>query len=286
MNLTSPVDVRAQLAALGVRPNRTLGQNFLIDRNILNILIGLGDLGAGDAVLEVGPGLGVLTRELLARVARVVAVEKDAALYRFLRDDLAAEPRLELHHADMLDLDAQALVDAGAGKVMSNLPYRAGTRILVQLATLARPPARMVVTVQTEVAERMVAGHGGRDYGLLSVWIQGGYRVRIARTVSPTCFCPAPEVESAIVTLERRAAPLPEPARRDVFYALTRRMFMQRRKQLRTILARLPSPLGRSPAEAEAVFARAGVDGTARPEDLAPESWDALAGALLLDRPS
>jgi 16S rRNA (adenine1518-N6/adenine1519-N6)-dimethyltransferase len=155
-NLTHPSEVRALLAELDFHPSRVLGQNFLIDLNILHILLAGAELEPSDAVVEVGPGLGVLTAALLDRVATVVAVEKDNRLAPYLRQRFAGEPRLTLIHADILDCDLAALFPGPGGKLVANLPYAIAARLLVDLSALPRtPPARIVATIQREVADRL-----------------------------------------------------------------------------------------------------------------------------------
>jgi 16S rRNA (adenine1518-N6/adenine1519-N6)-dimethyltransferase len=274
MNLTSPNEVRAILDRIGVRPCSALGQNFLIDRNIRDILLAAADLHRRDGVLEIGPGLGVLTEELAARAGRVVAIEKDRRLHEFLQRELAADcPRLELRCADFLSEDARGLVESGLNKVVSDLPYAAGSRMLVDLVQLPEPPERLVVTVQREVAERIIAPSGGSDYGLMSIWIQMRYEVRIERVVSPSCFWPRPEVESAIVSMKRTADRLERAEDRAALYAVTRLAFGHRRKQLQAILGKAPSEWRVAPDGTRALLLRMGLDGRARPEALSVDQW-------------
>jgi 16S rRNA (adenine1518-N6/adenine1519-N6)-dimethyltransferase len=274
MNLTSPTEVRAVLHELGVHPSSSLGQNFLIDRNIRDIVVAAADVHRRDGVLEIGPGLGVLTEELATRAGRVVAIEKDRRLCGFLQRELAPQwPRLELRCADFLEEDAQALVRSGLNKVVSDLPYAAGSRMLVELVRLPAPPELLVVTVQKEVAQRIVAPAGGSDYGLMSVWIQLRYEARIERIVSPSCFWPRPDVESAIVTLRRIAERLERTEDRATLYAVTRLAFGHRRKQLQGILAKAPTEWRVPPERTRSILTRMGQDERARPEALSVGQW-------------
>ncbi len=267
-SLTSPSAVRALLTELNFQPSRVLGQNFLIDGNILRILADAAELAPDDVVVEVGPGLGVLTEALLARAGRVIAIEKDTRLHAWLARRFAGEPRLDLRHADALRADWPALCAGGRTKLAANLPYSVGSRILMDCFMAAPGPARMVVTVQKEVADRLAAGPGSSDYGLLSVWAQLRYEVRLHKVIPRTCFLPAPEVTSAIVTLARRPMdPLPA-ALAPRFTALVKQAFSQRRKQLGGLL--------KNPAACQA----AGIAPTARPEELAVSDWLRLAAAL------
>ena len=267
-SLARPSAVRAVLDELQFKPSRVLGQNFLIDGNTLRIIADAAELTASDTVVEVGPGLGVLTDALLDAAGRVVAIEKDPRLHAWLMQRFAGEPRLDLRLGDALRADLPALFAAGATKLVANLPYSVGSRVLMD-CFMARPgPARIVATVQKEVADRLAAAPGGGDYGLLSVWAQVRYEVRLHKVIPRTCFLPAPEVTSAIVTLARKAAdPLPA-ALAPRFGDLVKRAFSQRRKQLGGLL--------RNP---EACVA-AGIAPSARPEELAVEDWLRLAAEI------
>ncbi len=267
MSPTRPSEVRALLAQLGFKPSRVLGQNFLIDANILRIMLDAADLSPRDAVLEIGPGLGVLTAPLLERAGRVVAIEKDDMLYAHLARTLAPSPTLALLHADALDCDLAGILAGGVNKVVANLPYSVGTRILVELCRAAARPERMAVTVQREVAERMAARPDTGDYGVLSVFVQIDYAVSLHKRIPRTCFFPAPQVESAIVVLARR--PRPAPIHDDAaFYALVKGCFAHRRKQLGTLVRN------------DSALARADIDPKRRPETLSLDEWIRLCNAL------
>jgi len=277
MNLTSPTQVRALLAELGVQPSRSLGQNFLIDANVLRILVDAAHLQAGDRVLEVGPGLGVLTEQLAARVKELVAVEKDRRFAAYLSERFADVPSVNIVAGDMLKQQLDCLGSGKLHKVVANLPYRPGTRILVDLARAEAPPDLMVLTVQREVADRLTAGVGAKDYGLLSVWVQRLYDVEQVKVVSPTCFWPAPAVTSAIVRLIRHErCPLSAEAER-VFYALTKHVFSVRRKQLVTALRKAGAGLGMEESACRAWLRERDRSEMARPQVLSPEDWCALA---------
>lgn len=271
MNLTRPTEVRALLERLDFKPSRVLGQNFLIDGNILRIMLDAAELSPRDAVLEIGPGLGVLTGPLLERAGRVVAIEKDDLLHAHLSRTLGGEPRLTLLHADALTVDLAEWLNGGINKVVANLPYSVGTRILVELCHAASRPERMVVTVQREVADRMIAQPGGGDFGVLSVFAQVDYAVSLHKAVPRSCFRPVPQVESAIVVLARRARP---GALRDEagFRALVKHCFEHRRKQLGTLVR-----------DTDAI-ARAGLDPRQRPETVPVAAWLRLAAAVAGDR--
>ena len=272
-NLTRPSEVRALLAQLDFHPSRLLGQNFLIDRNILNILLDAAELRPDDAVVEVGPGLGVLTAALLERAAAVTAVEKDNRLAPYLRARFADEPRLTLIHSDVLECDLPALFPRPGGKLVANLPYAIAARLLVELTALPHPPATIVVTIQREVADRLAAAPATDDYGLLSILMQRHYAVATVKHVAPSCFWPPPEVHSSIAKLVRRPAPLGGPADELALRDLLRHAFSRRRKTMaRSLRDLVADPL---PA-----LAQAGIAPAARAEELAPEAWPALLRAL------
>ena len=270
MNLASPSQVKAWCQANGFHPNKVLGQNFLIDRNALDDILDLAELVPGEQVLEIGPGLGALTEGLLERGCSVVAVEKDPMLADRLADALGHPAALTVIKGDALDLAKDGSLD-GFGKMVSNLPYQAGTRILLELIkrldrTLAGEcgsiPSTIVILVQTEVAERLAAGPGSKTRGLAGVWAQLDYDVTVARAVAATCFWPRPEVGSSVVKLVRhhRNDSL-SPAQRELFRRLTKQAFEHRRKQMGSIF-------------------KGYIQSTARAEELENEDWTELVKGL------
>ena len=279
MKLTKPSDVRALLADMDFHPSRVLGQNFLIDFNILTILLDAAELTHRDGVLEIGPGLGVLTEGLLNRAGHVVAVEKDQRLFRWLEKHFENFPGLTLLHADALDVDLNALLAQGLNKVVANLPYSIASRFLMEVLGCAHPPERLVVTVQTEVARRFAAPPSSRDYGLVSVPAQLAYTVAVHKRISPTCFWPSPEVTSAIMLMIRRPQPLVAAPDRQALLDLLKFCFGLRRMQMGTILRHLPAVCGR----AAEILTDLGLAPTDRPENIAPADWARLATALSAD---
>jgi len=277
--------VREALRALGVRPSRRLGQNFLVDRRARDRVVAAAAPRPGDLVLEVGPGLGALTEALAATGAAVLAVEVDARLAAHLRAAFAAEPLVRVLQADALDgrggLSGDlvaALAEwrrpaSGRLLVASNLPYAAATPIVLALLDREPPPEDLVVTVQREVADRIRAGPGDEAYGPLSVLVQVVARAAPVLSLGPSSFLPAPEVSSAVVRVT------PDPALRAAAgdLAALRRLvhaaFGQRRKTLGRALA------AAGVADA-AALGRAGVDPRRRGEDLSPAEFIALAAAL------
>ncbi|MDI6774105.1 MAG: 16S rRNA (adenine(1518)-N(6)/adenine(1519)-N(6))-dimethyltransferase RsmA [Verrucomicrobiota bacterium] len=280
INLTSLFQVRQLVGELDFRPSKVLGQNFLIDRNVLDILIRAADLSNKACALEIGPGLGVVTERLVETCGRVIAVEKDERLFAHLRRRFAGERRLELVRADMLTLNIpDFLTHYGVNRVVSNLPYSVGTRILLNLAVVESPVERMIVTTQEEVAERLAAEPGTRRYGLATVWCRLVYDVELVKRVSANCFWPRPDVNSRIVGLTRRAsAELPKLSDRQATRALTKLAFAHRRKQLAVSLA--GASKGGEPITADdfrGLLEALGVPENARPENLGAADWLNLA---------
>jgi len=280
LNLTSIADIRSALDLLKLRPLKSFGQNFLIDANILGIILKIADLSPGDAVLEIGAGLGALTEALAKTARRVVAVEKDLRLADFLRIRFQPFANIELISADVMRLDLPQLWSAGINKLVANLPYSVGSAVLAEIFRSDCQPEMIVVTLQTEVAGRLVAKPNTGDYSLLSIWGQLNYETEICKRVSPNCFFPKPEVQSAIIRLKKRSPPATEPAGRDFFFGLTKYAFGQRRKQLQKILSRAPAQFRRAGPELQKVFREMEIDPRARPESLGIEQWVRLANLL------
>ncbi len=267
-----------RLRRYGIKPNRELGQNFLIDDNILGVIDRAAELDAADVVLEVGGGLGVLSEYIAPRVAHLHVVEIDRTLEQPLAEALAPFDNTTLHLTDAVGLDL-AKLEPPPGKVVANLPYGvAATVLLKSIAEL--PGARVwVAMVQREVGERLAAGPGSKAYGATSVLAQLACEVRVLRKVARTVFHPEPNVESALVLLRRRApAPPPELA------ALVHAGFAHRRKALAGSLALVPgAPEGLRDAT-RAALAELGQPQDARAERLAAEDWPRLADAIGRDR--
>lgn len=247
-----------------------LGQHFLADPNLLDAIVRDAALSPRDAVLEVGPGEGALTGRLAAATAHVHAVEIDRGMEPALAA-LALRPDLEVHWGDAMRVDLAAL-DPAPTAVVSNLPYSIATPLILRTIEELPSVGRWTVMVQREVAERLRAGPGGREYGSPSVLAQLACEVRLLRTVDPAVFRPRPRVESAILSL-RRTGPAADPAARE----LVRAAFAHRRKSLARSLEHVwPGSLDR----ARAALAGMGLPEDARAETLSPEEFQALAGGL------
>ncbi len=279
-NLTHLSDVRTLVMQLGLHPSRALGQNFLVDGNILDILLDSAGITSSDRVLEVGPGLGVVTEALLKHAAHLTAVEKDHRLFAYLQEAFSAHERLELIQGDVLEVGIPSLLARGVDKVVSNLPYSPGSRILLDLICDANAPREIVVTVQLEVAQRITAPPGSKTYGLMGVWCQLHCDVALVKVISPNCFWPRPDIKSAIVTLHRRNAALLDAVHTVHFYALTRYAFQHRRKQLASCLSKAPAPLTVDADACRALLIQIGAEASARPEALGVEQWCRLTEML------
>ena len=267
MNLTSLSQVKDWCIRSGFHPNRVLGQNFLIDRNALDAILdaALSSPIANSQpppVLEIGPGLGVLTEGLLSRGCAVTAIEKDPVLADRLEAALGHPENLTVLKGDALDYIKQGRCD-GFPAMVSNLPYQAGTRILIELvervsaecrvsgATCGvQSPEIMVVLLQTEVAERLAAKEGSKTRGLSGVRVQFDYDVQIVRKVSASCFWPRPEIGSTVVKLVRHHRNDAVGAEvRALFRRLTKQAFEHRRKQLGSIFKGLIESTARAEAQ-------------------------------------
>jgi 16S rRNA (adenine1518-N6/adenine1519-N6)-dimethyltransferase len=263
-----------RLRRFEVRPNRELGQNFLIDDNILGVIGRAAELAPGDVVLEVGGGLGVLSEYLAPRVHHLHVVEVDRSLQPPLAEALAPFANATLHMADAVKLDLAAL-DPAPGKVVANLPY--GVAATVLLKSIAELPGATVwvAMVQREVGDRLAAAPGGKSYGATSVLAQLACDVRFLRKVPRTVFHPEPNVESALVLMRRRAAaPPPE------LTALVHAAFAHRRKALAGSLALAPGARPDLRDAARDALVALGRPPDARAERLAPDEWPRLAAAI------
>jgi 16S rRNA (adenine1518-N6/adenine1519-N6)-dimethyltransferase len=270
-----PETVRATLRAAGLRARHRLSQNFLADPDVLDAILAEADPAPDRRILEIGPGLGLLTGALLASGAEVTAVELDRGLAAFLRDRFEGIETLRLIEGDALDQDLVSLV-AAPYDVVANLPYHITSPILHALLGGPPRPERLVLMVQREVAERIAAPPGKMSY--LSVFVQYHARVRIAVQVPAAAFEPEPAVESAVIVVEPYDADdRLDPDTEDELWRLVQAAFRERRKMLHNVLARqLPVDAGR----VEAALATAGIDPDRRPQTLAVGEWLALREAL------
>lgn len=260
-------------------PKRSLGQNFLVDENLQRKIVAALEVGSGDEVLEIGPGRGALTRHLVGRVARLVAVELDDHLAAALAEQYEGRDDVRVVHADILDLELPELAtDVSRLNVVGNIPYNITTPILFHL--LRRPrPRNIVLMVQDDVADRIAAPIGTKEYGALSVGVRTVATVQRLFGVGRGAFRPVPGVDSCVIRI-RPFSPEPLSAEEeDRLRHVVRAAFQWRRKQLRKILRDHPD-LGFSEEEIVAVLGALGLDPQDRPERLDPGAFLRLAGAL------
>jgi len=271
-----------ELREAGLRPRKSLGQHFLSDRRILRRIVAAAEVGPSNAVIEVGAGVGSLTAELAEAGARVAAVEVDEGLCTYLRRRFAGQARVAVICKDVLSLSPGALLaEAGVTPpylVVANLPYYIAAPVLRHFLEAAAPPQRLVIMVQKEVAESIVAGPGRMS--LLGVSVQLYGEPRLLFTVSPSAFYPPPKVTSAVVRLD--VAPQPRARVDDVerFFRVVRAGFSAPRKQLRNALA---LGLRLDTVAAASLLAIAGIDPRLRAQALSLEQWAALARTLPRD---
>ena len=281
-----------RFAEAGIHPRTKLGQNFLIDLNLQRLLVDAAEPAPEDVVLEVGTGTGSLTVLLAERCAWVVTVEVDAHLARLAAVELKAADNVTMLQCDVLKnknrLDPAVLEEvserltAGPGrrfKLVANLPYNIATPIVSNWLAQDRPPETMTVTIQKELADRMVATPGTKDYGALSIWVQSQCRVRIVRTMPPTVFWPRPKVYSAIVQIELDETLRERITDRAFFHTFVRSMFFHRRKYLRSgLLSAMKNRLGKP--EVDRLMASLGLDSRIRAEQLDVPAMLALCEAV------
>jgi len=292
------MDVRRLLEQWDLRPSKGLGQNFLVDQAVLRKIVAAAELAPEDVVLEIGAGLGTLTRELARSAAHVVAVELDRRLMPVLRSVLSDLDNVTLVQGDILDLDPASLIQTASNhlppptpqspisnlqspvssphyKVVANLPYYITSAVLRHLLEASLKPRRMVLTVQREVAERIVAAPG--QMSLLAVSVQFYGLPRRLFRIKPGSFYPSPSVESAVVQVDLYATPPVRVEDPTAFFRVVRAGFSQRRKQLRNCLA---AGLGHPPEEVAASLTEAGVDRRRRAQTLSLEEWARVTRVL------
>ncbi len=272
----TPGQLRKLMGAERLRPRRSLSQNFLTDPEALDTIVAAAELSPGDRVVEVGPGLGVLTRRLLAAGASVLAVELDPRLADYLRRELVGVDGFELIEADALSLHARELFPGEPIKLVANIPYHITSPLLHAFLEGERPPEVTVLLVQLEVAERVAAPPGQMSY--LSVFAQNVASAEVVARVPAGAFEPAPAVDSAVLRLRRRLDPAVPPGdARQSFYRVVQAGFRQRRKQVHNGLTR-ELPLDREAVET--ALAGCGVDPDRRPQTLTIDEWACLSTAL------
>ncbi len=270
------MNVRKTLAQIGFRIKKERGQHFLQDEGVLQTILDHADLAAGDTVLEIGPGLGVLT-EGLAAAGQVIAVETDPELCRHLRRRFTEQSNVQIVHGDILHFNLEELPEDKV-KVVANLPYYISTPILMHLIGRVQRFSLILIMLQKELAQRITAAPGTKKYGSLSIAVQFYMSAAIVAEVPKTSFYPVPEVDSAIVRLRVRTHPPVDVCDPDGFFRIVRAAFSQRRKTLRNAL--IGSGLF-STERLDAAFDAAGIVSTRRAETLSMEEFARLSAFLL-----
>jgi len=281
---SSLIDARNQLHRLGARARKGLGQHFLVDRGVLEKIISAAELEPSDTVIEVGPGLGVLTEELLKKAANVIAIEADSKLASSLQKTFSKAPQLTVLNADVLEIDpgellkshAQAIDRRRGYKIVANLPYYIAAPILRHFLETSLKPTLMVVMVQKEVGQRIVAGPG--EMSILGISVQLYGQPTIVDYVPVQSFYPQPKVDSAIVRID--VYPKPAVEVRDIagFFEIVKAGFSAPRKQIRNSLA---LGLQVTSAETEELLEKADIAPQRRPETLSLEEWAKLHRAFV-----
>ena len=269
---------KATLSSLGLSPRKALGQHFLVGQHVVSTIIKASQIEPGDTIVEVGPGLGVVTRELVQRSKRVIAVELDRELALALERELG-DVALKVVHADAREVDVRELTGGVPYKLVANLPYYAASPILRRFLESSHPPTRAVAMVQREVAKNMVAQPGAMS--LVSVGVQLYGQPRIVGYVPPSAFYPRPKVTSAIVSIDVYQEPALELDDRQAFFKVVRAGFSTPRKQLRNALA---NGLAVPQDEALRLLEKACIDPTRRPATLSLTDWKSLYSATQKER--
>lgn len=283
LDLSSASTLKAIMNAHGIRPQHRLGQNFLTDARVLDGIVEAAGIGTDDLVLEIGPGLGTLTQRLARAAGKVLAIELDRTLVEILQKTVVDyQPNVEIVQGDAGRIDlhkllAERLPEGRKAKVAANLPYYITTPLVMRLLEEELPLDTIVVMVQREVADRMVAPPGGKDYGALSVAVQYHTEPRVAIKVSRGAFLPPPEVDSAVVAMRIRTEP-PVDAPKDQFFKVVKAAFGQRRKALGNALS---GGLGMDKPAAQEALSLAGIDSGRRGETLSLEEFAALTRMVI-----
>lgn len=278
--IASPQVTNHILHRFKLRADKKLGQNFLIDADIVRRIVEAAELTEEDTVLEVGPGIGTLTQGLAESKANVVAVELDKRLLPVLDTTLDGYDNVRIVSGDILQVDIMETVGQPTFKVCANLPYYITTPIIFALLEKRLPMERLVAMVQKEVAERMAAKPGGKDYGALSVAIQYYTEPEIAFIVPPSSFIPAPSVDSAVIVCKRRSKPPVEVCDEALFFRVVKAAFSLRRKMLNNSLKNM----GIKGEQVAKWLELAGVDGKRRAETLSLEDFAKLTNTFAVSK--
>jgi 16S rRNA (adenine1518-N6/adenine1519-N6)-dimethyltransferase len=285
-DIATPVRTKGILEKYGFSFKKSLGQNFLIDTNILNKIVDFADLTEESGAIEIGPGIGALTEQLAKRSKKVIAFEIDQRLLPILRDTLSPYENIKIFHEDILKADvkqviAEELNDVHDLMVVANLPYYVTTPIILKLLTENLPIRGIVVMLQKEVADRISAKPGTKEYGSLSIAIQYYTEAETVMVVPKTVFVPQPNVDSAVIRLTKRKEPIVRVKNEEFFFTVTRASFAQRRKTiLNNLTSQLPNGKEKKEEIIEALKA-AGIDPARRGETLSIAEFGFLSDLLL-----
>lgn len=274
-NPLPPLNVPALLARYRLQPSKGLGQNFLIDEAALEAIVKGSGVEKNDSVLEIGPGLGSLTRRLAVYAERVVAVELDRKMIPVLKETLNLFPNVKIVQSDILEYDPSVVFQHSSYRVVANIPYYITSAVIRHLLEQSARPVSMTLTIQKEVAERICAEPGDLSLLALSVRIYG--EPSYILTIDKSAFHPVPKIDSAVVRIDLFDTPLVPSAEADRFFRMIKAGFAQKRKTLRNSLT---SGLGFGREKIEAALNLAGIDPTRRAETLAIPEWLALQKEL------
>ncbi len=284
MKLSNPSELKSVIEKHGFSFSKSLGQNFLIDQNILDKIVAGSGIDENWGVLEIGPGAGTLTRELAKIASRVVAVEIDKSLIPLLSDTLSEFDNASVINQDVMKVDLKELIAEKFGDmpvaVVANLPYYITTPIIMTFLENEIPVKSLTVMVQKEVADRMAASPGGKDYGALSAAVQFYTEPKIICRAEPHCFMPQPKVESQVVKLSVLETPRVETKNRKFMFDVIKSAFSQRRKTLLNALSKSPYINVEKQKVADAM-AKAGIDPNIRGERLTLEEFARLADNMI-----
>jgi 16S rRNA (adenine1518-N6/adenine1519-N6)-dimethyltransferase len=262
-------EIQKALELLEARPRQSLGQNFLHDKNLARWIVAQLDIRSGDHIVEIGPGLGALTGLLVGHDVSLTLIEKDGRMVKWLRENLDPQ-RVELFHDDALDIDLRKLYGRGPVKVIGNLPYYVSTPLIAKYTSALSPASMLVLTLQKEVAERLVARPCTKRFGAMTVCASRRWTIRCERKLPPSVFHPKPQVVSAVVVFERKAPSCIAPCDEVLFEEIVRRGFSERRKQLRNLLTDQRHRWSE-------LCAALGVKETVRAEELSLAQWESLS---------
>lgn len=285
------MDTRTVLKKYNIRPTKSLGQNFLTDNNIIRQIVDSAGISDGDLVIEIGPGTGNMTAELASRAGRVVAVEIDRHLMPALQENLKEFTNVSILNKDIMKVDIKTdiiemkdLADSGFRpdniKIVANLPYYITTPVIMKLLELELSADCMVFMVQTEVADRMAAGPGGKEYGALSVAVQFYSKPHKLFNVSPHCFIPQPGVESSVIRLDIYKTPPVQVLDRDMFFKTVKAAFGQRRKTLVNALCN-SGRFNKSKEDIKEILKCMGIGENQRGETLSLDQFAELSNSLV-----